>query len=266
MPWPKDRLLFGWPLSDNRIVKWSGTRADYDQGKTVSLPPEFSDIYQPSESTNLLCAPQYGLQTVEVTYTTNNATGACEVYVPPLNSSEIRPLEAIQSSALSKAIMDSVAASGDAMSILYPNPNAAYLIVNDPSEGQGGFFPTQSDAFFTTMTMRYPPADGTIRSTWFDPQLLQERSVSFFGSVAAQFASQYIQQESNATVPGIVTTTKPRLVVSPAVFYTIEALLILCLSGALALAWSATKYITPIDPASIGGTVTTLLSDDTLMK
>ncbi|KIW95590.1 uncharacterized protein Z519_04175 [Cladophialophora bantiana CBS 173.52] len=104
------------------------------------------------------------------------------------------------------------------------------------------------------MTQRYPPVNGSINSTWFDPEFLQNASSEFLTSVAAQFASQYLRRDTNNTVLGTAEVIEPRLVVLSAVFYPVDALLGLFTLAALALAWPASKSVTPVDPASIAGT------------
>jgi hypothetical protein len=196
---------------------------------------------------------------------TNQTIGSRQLQVQGPNSTSLRPLEGVTSQALSNAIMDSVSASTTVISALYPNPNAQVYVVNGPSESEGGYFPTNADAFFTTMTQRYPPTNGSSKSIWFDPQSLQNVSSQFFGSVTAQFASQYLRRDVNGTVPGTAAIVEPRLVVFSAVFYVMEALLGFISLATLILAWPAAKSITPIDPASIGGTTVMLCSDSELI-
>ena len=161
--------------------------------------------------------------------------------------------------------MDSVSASTEALAVLYPDPNAGGMItVNGPSESHGGFFPTNADAFFTTMTMQYPLANGSSKSTWFDAQFLQSASSQFFGSVAAQFASQYLRTPADDTVSGTATMVQPRLVILPNVFYPIEVLLGLLTITTVVLAWVATTSLTPLHPTSIGGTTAILGGDSEL--
>ncbi|EXJ66798.1 uncharacterized protein A1O5_09993 [Cladophialophora psammophila CBS 110553] len=245
-------------------VTWNGTQEDlYQKNESVVLPSSWSDIYSLSASTNLLCVAQYGLRKAEVTYMTDQTTGTRQVQVHELDPTFLRSLEGLTSETLSNAILDSVSASGLVVSALYPNPNANVIVVNGPSGSEAGYFPTNADAFFTIMTQRYPPVNGSIMSTWFDPEFLQNASSEFLTSVAAQFASRYLR-DTNNTVLGTAEVIEPRSVVLSAVFYAIEALLGLFTLAALALAWPASKSVTPIDPDSIGGTTALLCSDGEL--
>jgi hypothetical protein len=152
-----------------------------------------------------------------------------------------------------------------AIGALFPNPNVNVIVVNGPSESEGGYFPTNADAFFMTMTQGYPLVNGSIKSTWFDSAMLQNASSKFFASVAAQFASQYLRKDDNSIVIGSAEVTKPRLVALSAAFYAIEAFLGIFVLGALGIAWSASKIVSPIDPTSIGGTTAMLCSDGKLI-
>ncbi|KAJ9608752.1 hypothetical protein H2200_006523 [Cladophialophora chaetospira] len=240
-------------------ITWNGTFEDWAQNKTVVLPSDLSKIYKLEASNNLLCVPEYGrLPAAEVTYSTNEATGRRQLHVQAPESDSLQPLEGVTSNALSNAIMDSIVVSSHVMSALYPDPNANAVISNDPSQSNGGFFPVNSDAFFSTLAQQYPLANGSDKSVWFDTDQLQSRSSQFFGSVATQFASQYLRKGISQNISGTVATIEPRLVLLPAVFYATEALLGFSTLAALMLARPASRSVTPVDPASIGGTTVIL--------
>src|ERR1700742_1218203 len=111
-------------VSNISTVTWNGTYSDLSQNKSVVLPSNLSDIYTLSASTNLLCTPQFGLQTVQATYTMNDTTGSRQVQIQDPVSPPLRPLDGVASDSLSRAIMDSVAASTDVIGALFPNPNS----------------------------------------------------------------------------------------------------------------------------------------------
>lgn len=254
------------PEADSVAVTWNGTYTDLQNNKTVSLPSSLSEIYQLVASTNLLCVPIYGLETANVTYTTSQSSRTRQVHVQNPNSTSSRPLDGVTSQDLTVAIISSIEGSNSVMDILYPSPNQNVITVNDPSQGQGGYFPVNPDAFFTTMTQQYPAANGSAKSTWFDADYLESASSIFYNSVAVQFASQKLRQPVQGAVSsGTVIATEPRLVVTPGVFYAMEVLLALCVLAALALAWPTSRSVTPIDPASIGGTTAMLSGDGELL-
>lgn len=116
------------------------------------------------------------------------------------------------------------------------------------------------------MTQQYPPVNGSTRSDfWFNAGSLQNASSKFLASVTAQFASQYLRKEANATVPGSVIIVEPRLVIFTVAFSFILALLGVLFVIALSLTWCATKSVTPVDPASIGGTIAMICPDGHLI-
>ncbi|KAI1617029.1 hypothetical protein EDD36DRAFT_461890 [Exophiala viscosa] len=245
-------------------ITWNGTFADTENETLHLLEKTPSELFQLSASTNLLCIPHYGLQEAEVTYTTSQTTGSRQAHIQEPNSTSLQALEGVTPQAISNAIMDSITASWEALEALFPNPNAGVITVNDPSEGSDGYFPTNPDAFFRIMTQQYPLANGSSRSSWFDPETLRTASSLFFGSVAAQFAAQYLRRDATGTVQGTAGMVQPRLVFS-SVFYAVEALLGSLFLAALLHAWPATKAITSIDPASIGGTTAIISADVALM-
>jgi hypothetical protein len=233
---------------------------DLDQNKSVVVST-LPEMYHLRTSTNLFCVPQYGLRSAQANYTTNSDTGARQVTVSEPSSAVVRPLEGVVSSELSQAIMESIDAATDAMAILYPDPNYNVQIVNGPGASQGGFFPTHSDAFFTTMTQQYPPLPAGEKSSWFDPQRLETEASRFFGSVSAQFASQYLRKDVDDRVPGTSAIIEPRLVMSTGIFYAIEGLLVFFACAMFAVLWLASRGVTPLDPASVGGTTAMLCFD-----
>jgi hypothetical protein len=205
------------------------------------------------------------LQKAEVTYTTQQTTGSRQVQVQLSDSKSLQAVQGITSDKLTNAILGSVSETTLAIGGLFPNPNANVIVVDGPSESEGGYFPTNADALFMTMTQGYPLVNGSIKSTWFDSAMLQNSSSKFFASVAAQFASQYLRKDDNSIVIGSAEVTKPRLVALSAAFYAIEAFLGIFVLGALGIAWSASKIVSPIDPTSIGGTTAMLCSDGKLI-
>ena len=245
-------------------VTWNGTLSNYTNGTPIVLTLPTSKMFTLADSTNLLCVPQYGLQATEATYLTEQTTGSRRTQVREPNST-FQALEGVTSQELSQAILDSMTASTSVISFLYPNPNSEVIEVNDPSELEGGDFPTHADGFFTTMTQQYPATNGSDKSIWFDTKTLQDRASPFFGSVAAQFASQYLRSDDNNNVAGTATVSEPRLVLSSAVFYATEGLLAFLTLAILGLALYASEKVTPIDPASIGGTTAVFCADSELI-
>ncbi|KAK4940665.1 hypothetical protein LTR10_019295 [Elasticomyces elasticus] len=241
-------------------ITWNGTLKESANETVVLIEKTPSELFQLSASTNLLCIPHYGLQAAQVTYTTNQTTGSRQAQIQEPNSTSLQPLEGVTPQAISTAIMESISASWLAMDVLFPNPNAAVITVNDPSEGSDGYFPTNPDAFFRIMTQQYPLTNGSSTSSWFDSESLQTASSQFFGSVAAQFASSYLRRDATGTVQGSAAMVQPRLVFS-SVFYAMEALLGFLFLATLLLAGPATKATTTVDPASIGGTTAIVSSD-----
>jgi hypothetical protein len=174
-------------------------------------------------------------------------------------------MEGLDTATFSRAMLESFAAADAAFQNLYQDPNQAVITVNDPSESQGGNFPTEADAFFTTMTQQYAQVSGQSRSVWFDPQFLHNASSQFYTSAAAQFASQYLRQETKRETSGTVVNIEPRLIMTSPVFYAVEILLAIFTVIAIGLAGPASATTMPLDPASIGGTTAALHTDKPLV-